>query len=131
MVAGIGATLAVYSQTLAFAWDEGFHLLAARLINAGRTPYIDFCFPQTPLNAWWNAAWMRVFGESWRTAHTVAAALTVAAVLLAAQYVLSRLPAGRWRVAGAAAAALLIGLNGAVFEFGAIGQAYAMSLPAS
>ncbi len=40
------AALAVYAQTLAFAWDEGFHLLAAQLIDAGKTPYLDFFFPQ-------------------------------------------------------------------------------------
>src|ERR1035441_953555 len=51
------AGLAVYAQTLAFAWDEGFHLLAAQLIKAGKTPYLDFFFPQAPLNAYWNAAW--------------------------------------------------------------------------
>ena len=45
------AGLLLYSQTLAFAWDEGFHLLAAQLIKAGKRPYLDFCFPQTPLNA--------------------------------------------------------------------------------
>src|SRR5215467_11313721 len=68
----LAACLLAYSQTSAFAWDEGFHLLAAQLIKSGRRPYLDFCFPQTPLNAYWNALWMTVFGESWRTAHAVA-----------------------------------------------------------
>ena len=62
----VAAGLILYSQTYAFAWDEGFHLLAAQLIDAGKRPWLDFCFPQTPLNAYWNAGWMRVFGESWR-----------------------------------------------------------------
>ena len=66
------AGLLLYSQTLSFAWDEGFHLLAAQLINAGKRPYLDFCFPQTPLNAYLNAGWMRVFGESWRPVHALA-----------------------------------------------------------
>ena len=26
------------------------------MIRAGRRPYLDFCFPQTPLTAYWNAA---------------------------------------------------------------------------
>ena len=47
----VTAGLLVYSQTLAFAWDEGYHLVAAFLIAHGKIPYIDFVFPQTPLNA--------------------------------------------------------------------------------
>ncbi|HMB35089.1 MAG TPA: hypothetical protein VKV41_13705, partial [Methylomirabilota bacterium] len=46
------AAFLVYSQTRAFAWDESYHLLAAQLILAGKTPYLDFCFPQSPLNAY-------------------------------------------------------------------------------
>ena len=64
IVSLIGAGLVVYARTAAFAWDEGFHLLTAQLIGAGKRPYLDFCFPQTPLNAYWNAGWMRVFGDS-------------------------------------------------------------------
>ena len=51
-----GLAILAYSQTLAFSWDAGYHLLAAQLIAGGRRPYIDFCFPQAPLNAYWNAA---------------------------------------------------------------------------
>lgn len=124
----LGAGLIVYSQTTAFTWDEGFHLLAAQLIGAGKKPYLDFCFPQTPLNAYWTAAWMRIFGESWRTAHAVSAALTAAAVWLVADFVYSRMPASAWRLPVAGAAALLAGLNNAVFEYGAIGQAYGICM---
>src|SRR5450432_3522278 len=53
------AVFLVYAETWAFTADEGYHMLAAQLMAAGRTPYIDFCFPQTPLNAYWNAGWMR------------------------------------------------------------------------
>jgi hypothetical protein len=55
VLALISAGLIVNSQTIAFAWDEGFHLLAAQLIAHGRRPYLDFCFAQSPLNAFWNA----------------------------------------------------------------------------
>ncbi len=55
VVAVLATGLLVYSQTQALAWDEGYHLLAAQLIQAGKRPYLDFCFPQTPLNAYWNA----------------------------------------------------------------------------
>src|SRR5438874_4120601 len=92
-IAGVAAVLVVYSQTVAFTWDEGFHLLAAQMINAGKRPYLDFCFPQTPLNPWWNAAWMRALGQSWRVAHALAALAVAGAVALAAGFVRPRLGA--------------------------------------
>ncbi len=120
--------LLVYSQTQALAWDEGFHLLAAQLIKAGKTPYLDFCFPQTPLNAYWNAGWMRIFGDSWHAVHAVAALLTAGAILLAAGFVFARFPTPGWRLATALTAALVIGLNTLIVQFGTVGQAYALCL---
>src|SRR6516164_777199 len=124
----LAAGLMVYSQTLAFTDDEGFHLVAAQLIKAGMRPYLDFCFPQTPLNAYWNAFWMRLFGESWRTAHVLAALETSAAVVLAAQFVLVRFPELAWRVAAAIAATIMIGCTTNLVEFGPLSQAYGMCL---
>ncbi len=128
VVALIAGLFVLYSQTVAFAWDEGFHLVAAQLIKGGYKPYLDFCFSQTPLNAYWNAAWMWVFGESWRTAHGVAAIFSAGAVLLTADFILSRFPAPDWRRAGALVAAVLVGLNTMVLEYGTIAQAYALCL---
>jgi 4-amino-4-deoxy-L-arabinose transferase-like glycosyltransferase len=110
------------------AWDEGFHLLAAQLIKSGKRPYVDFCFPQTPLNAYWNAGWMRIFGDSWRLVHALAALLTAGSVLLAADFVFSRFPVPAWRLSAGLTAALIIGLNVAVVQFGTVGQAYGMCL---
>lgn len=124
----LAAALVVYSQTKAFAWDEGFHLLAAQLIKAGRKPYLDFVFSQTPLNAYWNAAWMSVFGESWRTPHAVAALLSAGAVFLTADFVFTRFPVAHWRLAAGLTVALLTGLNALVFEYGTIAQAYGICL---
>jgi hypothetical protein len=122
------AVIAVYSQTDACAYDEGFHMLAAQLIKAGKRPYLDFFFAQAPLNAWWNAAWMWVFGESWRAVHAVATAATVGAVLLSADFVFVRVPLPRWRLAVSSAAVLLIGGNWLLVEFAPIAQAYALCL---
>jgi 4-amino-4-deoxy-L-arabinose transferase-like glycosyltransferase len=123
-----GCALLIYSQTRAFAWDEGFHLLTAQLIGRGRRPYLDFVFSQTPLNAYWNAGWMRIFGDTWRTPHAVAAVMTSLAVLLTAGYVLRRFPEPTWRLAAAVSAVFLVGLNIVVFEYGAIAQAYGLCL---
>jgi 4-amino-4-deoxy-L-arabinose transferase-like glycosyltransferase len=118
----------VYSQTMAFHWDEGFHLLAAHLINAGRKPYIDFCFPQAPLNAYWNAAWMRIFGDSWRGTHVIAALLAMGAAAMIARFLFTRFPDAGWRFSAAFSALLLFTLNMLVLQFGAIAQAYAFCM---
>jgi hypothetical protein len=128
-VSVLAAGLVVYSQTVySFAWDEGFHLLAAQLIKSGKRPYLDFCFPQVPLNAYWNAFWMRAFGDTWRTAHALAALATAGAILLTAGFLLERFPVPGWRLAAALTAALTIGLNLYVIYFGTIGQAYGLCL---
>ena len=121
------AVFLVYSQTWAFTADEGYHMLAAQLIAAGKTPYIDFCFPQTPLNAYWNAAWMRFVVAGWRAPHLLAALFTMGSVLLMADYMLRRFPVSGWRMAAAAATALAIGLNGPVWVYGPL-QAYGICL---
>jgi hypothetical protein len=128
LVSLLAAGLLLYSQTRAFAWDEGWHLLAAQNILRGKRVYLDFCYPQTPLNAYWNAGWMRLFGDTWRTAHAVAAVMTTLAVLLVGDYLLRRFPVERWRIAAAVTGVVVVGLNAMVFEFGTVGQAYGLAL---
>ncbi|HXP86237.1 MAG TPA: hypothetical protein VN841_16040 [Bryobacteraceae bacterium] len=118
----------VYAETWAFAWDESYHLLAAQLIGRGKRPYIDFCFPQTLVNVYWNAAWMRLLGDSWRVPHAFAALFTLGAVALTARYVFLRFPAPDWRAAAALTAALLTGLNAEVFGYAPLAQAYGICL---
>jgi hypothetical protein len=128
IVALISATLMTYAVTRSFVWDEGFHLVAAQQILRGKMPYLDFCFPQTPLNAYWNAAWMRVFGEDWRVPHIPAVLEIAAAMFLAAQWILSRFPVPHWRVPAAIVAVCFIGLHGEVLQFAPIAQAYAIGM---
>ena len=124
----LAAVLIVYARTKAFAWDEGFHLLTAQLIKAGKRPYIDWVFSQPPLNAYWNALWMRIFGESWRVVHTVAALCTAGAVFLTARFTLAQFPVPRWRLPLAILTAILVGTNIVVVQFGTVGQAYGLAL---
>jgi hypothetical protein len=128
VVAILAVGLLTYAETAAFSWDEGFHLLTAQLIIAGKRPYVDFVFSQTPLNAYWNAAWMRVFGDTWHTAHAVAALATAGAILLAADFVLERFPVPDWRFAAALTTALIVGMNELVVYWGTVGQAYGFCL---
>ncbi len=124
----ISAGLLVYSQTMSFVWDEGFHLLAAQLIDDGKAPYLDFCFPQTPLNAYWNAAWLDIFGQGWRITHVVAALLISGSVYLTAEFVFTRFPIPHWRLACAIVTACFVGLNTVVMQFGTSAQAYGAGL---
>lgn len=124
----LAAGLFIYSQTYSFADDEGFHLLAAQLIDRGKRPYLDFFFPQTPLNAYWNAAWMGMLGESWRVTHGVATFVVAGSTFLAADYVYRRFPDRAWRLAAATTAALCFGLNELIVVFGTVAQAYGLCL---
>jgi hypothetical protein len=118
----------IYAETQAFAFDESYHLMAARLIDAGRIPYIDFCFPQTPLNAYWNAGWMQLLGQNWHVPHAFAALFVIAAVFLTADFLYFHFPVPSWRLAVAIAGGLSLGLNKMVFEYGPLAQAYGICL---
>lgn len=118
--------LVLYSISLGFVWDEGFHLLAAQLINKGRTPYLDFCFPQTPLNAYWNAAWMRWTHHAWRVTHVLASLEVAGAIALSTQFVYSRMAGLRWQTAATIIALLGTGLNSTLWKFGTCAQAYGL-----
>ena len=120
--------LVLYSQVFAFVWDEGYHVLAAQLIARGKRPYLDFCFPQTPLNAYWNAALLRVFGDTWRVIHAGAALLTGGTIMLIADYVYFRFPVRQWRSAAALAAALPVAGSVLVVKFATAGQGYGLCL---
>ncbi len=129
----LGSVLLAYSQTCAFAWDEGFHLIAAKLIKSGKTPYLDFVFAQTPLNAYFNSFWMRIFGENWRAIHAIDALLTTAAILLAADFLRSRadLLSMQWngsRTAIVLAVLVFAGANLDTVEYGTVAQAYPLGL---
>ena len=83
LIAGIyAAAFLIYSVTWAFTWDESYHLLASQLMAGGKLPYLDFCFPQTPLNAYWNAGWMRLLGYHWQVPHAFAALFTIGAAVI-------------------------------------------------
>jgi hypothetical protein len=128
LIVTMTAALVWYSQTDAFAWDEGFHLLTAQLILHGKKPYLDFFFPQAPLNAYWNAFWMKWLGEGWRGPHLVAAFVTMGSVAMVGDLVYRRFPDRIWRAALVVTGTVFIGANTQVLDFGPIGQGYALAL---
>ena len=120
ILAALSASVLIYSQQTVLDWDEGFHLVAASLINAGKQPYVDFCFPQPTLHAYWNALWLQIFGGGWRGPHAVAAVLACGAIALTADFILRRTA----QLMTAVVAALFVGLDAIVVEFGTKAQAY-------
>ncbi|HZS52170.1 MAG TPA: glycosyltransferase family 39 protein [Bryobacterales bacterium] len=129
--AAASAGLLVYSLTVACYGDEGFHLLAARLIRAGRRPYVDFFYQHPPLYPYLNAFWMGIFGDGWRSVHALSSLLASGGILLAAFCVFSRLTDPLWQLPAAIAAALLMASQPLVIQFGGIGQPYGLCLFAS
>jgi len=128
VVAALAAGLVLYSQTIAFYGDEGFHLLAALLINAGKRPYLDFFYQHVPLYAYLTAGWFHFVGQGWRSAHLLSALYTGAAIWLAAGLVCALVREPAWRVPAAVIAALLFGLHAGVIQYATVGHPYGFCL---
>jgi 4-amino-4-deoxy-L-arabinose transferase-like glycosyltransferase len=67
--------------------DEGFYLLASRLVLKHKAPYLDFFYPQAPLLPYAYGLWMSLFGISWFSARNFSAALTIILGLLIYEHV--------------------------------------------
>src|SRR5271157_13267 len=56
--------------------DEGFYLLASRLVLMHKKPYLDFSYVQAPLLLYAYAGWMKLTAVSWVSARSFSALLT-------------------------------------------------------
>ena len=56
--------------------DEGFYLLASKLVLMHKKPYLDFMYEQAPLLPYVYALWMKCFGISWNSVRIFSALLT-------------------------------------------------------
>jgi len=121
------AALALYSQTLAWNPDEGVHLMTAKLLLAGRLPYRDFFYQHPPGYALLAAGWMRIFGESWRSAHALSACLAAACLYLTARLAFRVADPAR-RTTATVVAIAFVSLQLEVVQFATIAQPYALCL---
>jgi 4-amino-4-deoxy-L-arabinose transferase-like glycosyltransferase len=71
---------------------------------------------------------MKIFGDTWRSSHMLAALMTGGSIILAVSFVFKRIPESEWRLNAALIAALLMSMNTVVIGFGTIGQPYGMCL---
>lgn len=62
--------------------DEGFYLLASRMVMAHKSVYLDFFFQQAPLLPYIYAFWMAYFGTSWISARLLSAILSACVGLI-------------------------------------------------
>ena len=62
--------------------DEGFYLLAARLVLQHKQPYQDFLYTQAPLLPYVYALWIKLAGVNWYAARDFSALLTTILGLL-------------------------------------------------
>lgn len=128
LLASLSLGLVAFAVAADPPWNEGFHLVAARLILAGEKPYVDFFYQHAPIHIYLTAAWMRLFGENWRSADVLAALCTAGSLWLTAQFLWSRIEDPVWRSAVAIAGGLLAGLDALVIRFGGIAQAFGLCL---
>ncbi|MFN2602939.1 MAG: ArnT family glycosyltransferase [Gemmatimonadaceae bacterium] len=117
----MSAILIADSQIFAYVGDESFHLLAAKLVSAGRIPYENFFYQHPPLFIYIIGGIFRVTGASWRAAHAFSALALSGAIILASLYArdLFQEETLRWR--NATIVAILVGFNCYALVFGVTG----------
>jgi hypothetical protein len=103
--------------------DEGFYLLASRLVLQHKTPYLDFFFTQAPLLPYIYALWMKLAGISWFSTRVFSALLT--AVLGGVVYDHVCRETGKW-IAGLAAV-ILFCCSSLVFAWFPIVKTFALA----
>jgi hypothetical protein len=104
--------------------DEGFYVLASRLVLQHRVPYLDFFYTQAPLLPYVYGAWLKLFGVSWFSARALSACLTTATGTLVCFQVLRE--TGKW-VAGAGAV-LLFATSSLVFAWYPIVKTFSLAV---
>ena len=127
-ITALAATLLAFSQTGAvFDGDEGLHLVAIQLVNAGQRPFADFFYWHEPLYLYLASTWTRIAGEGWRSLHVLSSILTAATAGVVAHLAGTALAThdrGRW----SALAAVFFALNILVVTWGTMAHNYAPAL---
>jgi hypothetical protein len=103
--------------------DEGFYLLASRLVFLHKIPYLDFFYTQMPLLPYVYGSWMHFFGESWSTGRALSACLASTMGMLLYAHVCTQ--TGKW--AAGVIAALLFSCTTLIFAWLPIVKTFALS----
>jgi hypothetical protein len=108
--------------TLGIDGDEGFYVFASRLVLEGKTPYLDFMYPQMPLLPYVYAGWFSAFGTSWLSARMCTALLGFGVITL----LYSHLKPSQG-TSGALLAAIIVGFSSLTVPWLAVTKTYALT----
>lgn len=103
--------------------DEGYLLLAAKLVAEGKAPYLDFFFPQGPLLPYVYAGLLGPFGIGWRSARFLSGLFAACNGLLIVVSLARRGESRSTRALGA----FLFATTALIFAWLPIAKTYALS----
>jgi 4-amino-4-deoxy-L-arabinose transferase-like glycosyltransferase len=103
--------------------DEGYYLLASRLVLERKAPYLNFLYSQAPLLPYVYGFWMKLFGISWFSARYFSAALTTVLGLLICEHVWSQTQ--KW--IASVAAVVLFASSTLIFAWFPIAKTYSLA----
>ena len=103
--------------------DEGFYLMASKLIWEGKMPYRDFFFTQMPLLPFVYGLWFQIAGTTWIAARVLSAFFTT--ILGTLMYVHVSRETGKW-AAGLVTVVLFVSSTH-IFAWMTIVKTYALS----
>lgn len=103
--------------------DEGFYLLASRLILMHKKPYLDFFYTQAPLLPYVYAIWMKCTAVSWVSAKLFSAFLTALLGSLLYEHVCR----GTRSWLAAVAAVILFASSTLIFAFFPVVKTYSLA----
>ena len=128
VLAVVSTLLVVWSVTHAYVGDESFHLLAAKLIAAGRKPYVDFFYQHPPVFAYVMACILRISGVSWKAVHLFSALCIIGCILFAIAFGRRIYGDRKERWWNSAFVTVLIGVNAYVLMFATNGLPFGFCL---
>jgi len=129
LIIALSAALVGFSQLGAvYDGDEGLHLVAARLVQAGKRPFADFFYWHEPLFLYLAAGWMSLVGGGWRAVHLLSALLTAVSTACMASLAARSLGARNRRGWPEILAPVLFALNVLVLKWGTMAHNYAAAL---
>ncbi len=124
----VSLVLLTFALTHAYIGDESFHLLAAKLVAAGKRPYVDFFYQHPPLFTYLSAALMRVAGSGWRVIHLFSTLLLLGSIIFTTAFARSLFAEQTSAWFCAALMPILIGLNCYVLIFATTGLPFGFCL---
>jgi hypothetical protein len=99
-VAVLLATVGAMSFVRLIDGDEGFFLMASRLVSQGLRPYHDFFFIHAPMVPYLFGPWFRLVGPGWYTARALVALIGLALGVLMFDHLRRTTGKGRWALLG-------------------------------